>query len=117
MAYYIKVTQAVADSLGLTAVRNKTADGCVILWQSDLNKYKGITIFERAKVLGGIALTALDAKMEIDGTDNPVVPVTPVDFGGTGMPEDDTEETAETGSATQQTDESVIQESNREDEV
>lgn len=85
MAYYIKVTRTVADSLGLTAIRNKTADGCVILWQSDLNRYPGTTIFDRAKVLGGIALTGVDAKREIDGCDNPVEPVTPVSFGGTGL--------------------------------
>lgn len=87
MAYYIKVTKAVADSLGLTAIRNKTADGNVILWQSDLAKFgeRGDNIFVRAKIVGGIALTAVDAKKEIDGTDTPVVPVTPVEFGGTGL--------------------------------
>ena len=80
MAYYIKVTKAVADKLGLTATRNKTADGNVILWQSDLNKFAGATIFERAKAIGGIALTAMDAKKEIDGTENPVEPFTPEEY-------------------------------------
>lgn len=94
MAYYIKVTKAVADKMGLTAIRNKTADGNVILWQSDLAKFgeRGDNIFVRAKIVGGIALTAVDAKKEIDGTDTPVVPVTPVEFGGTGLPEESVEE-------------------------
>lgn len=80
MAYYIKVAKAVADKLGLTATRNKTADGNVILWQSDLNKFAGTTIFDRAKVIGGIALTAMDAKREIDGTEHPVEPTTPEEY-------------------------------------
>lgn len=80
MAYYIKVTKAVADKLGLTATRNKTADGNVILWQSDLNKFDGTTIFDRAKVIGGVALTAMDAKREIDGTEYPAEPTTPEEY-------------------------------------
>lgn len=80
MAYYIKVTKAVADKLGLTATRNKTADGNVILWQSDLNKFDGTTIFDRAKAIGGVALTAMDAKREIDGTGYPVEPTIPEEY-------------------------------------
>jgi len=36
MAFYIKVTKEVADALDLTAIRNKTADGNVLLWQADV---------------------------------------------------------------------------------
>ena len=35
MAFYIKVTKEVADRLHLTGIRNKTADGNVLLWQAD----------------------------------------------------------------------------------
>ena len=33
MAFYIKVTKEVADRLHLTDIRNRTADGNVLLWQ------------------------------------------------------------------------------------
>lgn len=87
MAYYIKVTRAVADEMGLTAVRNKTADGHVLLWQADVARFPGATVFERASYVGGVALTPQDAKQETVGTDCPAQVVTPVAFGGTGMPD------------------------------
>ena len=34
MAFYIKVTKEVADRLHLTDIRNRTADGNVLLWQA-----------------------------------------------------------------------------------
>ena len=52
MAFYIKVTKQVADKLGVTAIRNKTADGNVLLWQADLTAIPGTTIFERASYVG-----------------------------------------------------------------
>lgn len=116
MAYYIKVTKAVADKLGLTAIRNKTADGNVILWQSDLAKFgnRGENIIARAKYVGGIALTAVDAKREIDGVGNPVVPVTPVEFGGTGLPEEFVEATE--GATDVVVEEIVSEETNQEED-
>lgn len=36
MAFYIKVTKEVADRLHLTDIRNRTADGNVLLWQADV---------------------------------------------------------------------------------
>lgn len=102
MAYYIKVTRAVAAELGLTAVRNKTADGNVLLWQADVARMPGGTVFERAQHVGGVALTPQEAKRETVGTDNPVQVVTPVAFGGTGTVETDADvpvagQTDETG--------------------
>lgn len=119
MAYYIKVTTAVADKLGLTAIRNKTADGNVILWQSDLAKFgnRGDNIFVRARIVGGVALTAMDAKREIDGTPTPVVPVTPVEFGGTGLPEEPAEEITDQAAEEPATEAAVSEESNEEEEV
>ena len=37
MAFYIKVTKEVADRLHLTDIRNRTADGNVLLWQADVS--------------------------------------------------------------------------------
>ena len=39
MAFYIKVTKEVADRLHLTDIRNRTADGNVLLWQADVARY------------------------------------------------------------------------------
>lgn len=80
MAFYIKVTKQVADKLGLTEIRNRTADGNVLLWQADVAKFEGDTVFERAKKVGGICLYPRQAKEEIDGTDNPVIVTTPDEY-------------------------------------
>ncbi|WHX09787.1 hypothetical protein QNN11_11570 [Phocaeicola dorei] len=39
MAFYIKVTKEVADRLHLTDIRNRTADGNVLLWQADVARF------------------------------------------------------------------------------
>ena len=43
MAFYVKVTKQVADKMSLTAIRNKTADGNVLLWQADLKVIQYLT--------------------------------------------------------------------------
>lgn len=77
MAFYVKVTKEVADYLGVTDIRNKTADGNVLLWQADLNRIPGETIFERAQSVGGVCLQPIQAKAEIEGTDTPSEVYTP----------------------------------------
>lgn len=77
MAFYIKVTREVADRMSLTALRNKTKDGNVLLWQADTAHLPGDTVFDRAASVGGVCLTPQVAKEEIDGTDNPVQVFTP----------------------------------------
>ena len=86
MAFYIKVTKEVADRLHLTDIRNRTADGNVLLWQADVARFPGDTVFDRAKEAGGVCLTPQAAKEEIDGTDHPVEVFTPASWG-----EDNTE--------------------------
>ena len=71
MAFYIKVRVEVADYLKLTTERNRTKDGCVLLWQADVARFPGDTIFERASYAGGVALTPQSAKEETDGTGYP----------------------------------------------
>lgn len=80
MAFYVKVTQDVADYLGVTAIRNKTADGNVLLWQADLNRIPGETIYERAKCVGGKCMKSVQAMGEIKGTDTPEEVYTPEQY-------------------------------------
>lgn len=81
MAFYIKVTREVADALGVTALRNQTADGCVLCWQADLDRIAGDTIFDRAARVGGAALIPQAAKAETDGTaDYPAEVHTPEEY-------------------------------------
>lgn len=80
MAFYIKVTKQVADKLNLTAERNLTADGNVLLWQADVAKFPGDTVFDRAAVVGGVCLSPQQAKSEIEGTDTPVEVTTPDEY-------------------------------------
>lgn len=80
MAFYIKVTKQVADKMGLTAIRNMTADGNVLLWQADLNRIEGDTIFDRAAHVGGAALTPQAARLETDGTETPAEVTTPDEY-------------------------------------
>ena len=76
MAFYIKVTKEVADRLHLTDIRNRTADGNVLLWQADVARFPGDTVFDRA-----------------NGTDHPVEVFTPASWG-----EDNTESSEGTDS-------------------
>lgn len=71
MAQYIKATKAVADYLGVTSDRNRTADGNYLLWQADVARFPGDTIFERAAYAGGAALPPQVARQETDGTEHP----------------------------------------------
>ena len=80
MAFYVKVTKQVADKMSLTAIRNKTADGNVLLWQADLNRIEGDTIFDRATRVGGVALTPQAARLETDGIENPAEVTTPDEY-------------------------------------
>lgn len=80
MAFYIKVTKQVADKLYLSTERNLTADGNVLLWQADVAKFPGDTVFDRAAVVGGVCLTPQQAKAEIEGTDTPIEVTTPDEY-------------------------------------
>lgn len=89
MAFYIKVTKQVADALKLTDIRNKTADGNVLLWQADVAAMQGETVFDRAAVVGGVCLAPQQAKEEIEGTEHPVQVFTPDQYKPAGA-EDET---------------------------
>lgn len=79
MAYYIKVAKKVAEKIGAPVEnRNVTADGNILLWQADLNVIPGDTIFDRAAFVGGVAMMAVQAKAEIDGTSDPIEVSIPV---------------------------------------
>lgn len=80
MAYYIKCTTRVSDVLGMTAERNRTADGNILLWQADLNPIEGNTLLERVNKVGGALLTPEQAKSEIDGIENPIEVATPEEY-------------------------------------
>ena len=99
MAFYIKVTKQVADKLGVTAIRNKTADGNVLLWQADVTAMPGETIFERAAYVGGVCLQPIQAKEETDGTEYPVEVYTPDYFKPGTVPATDIEQPDETADA------------------
>lgn len=89
---YVKVTKKVAEALNKTGIRNRTADGCYLLWQADVSGFPGLTIFDRASYLGGKAITPEQAKKETDGTQYPVEVVTPERFGGESEKEENPDE-------------------------
>lgn len=69
MARYIKVNPKVAQYLHLESDRNRVKDGNYLLWQADILPFGRLTelpeILER---IGGIALLAVEARQEQDGT-------------------------------------------------
>lgn len=109
MAFYIKVRVEVADYLKLTTERNRTKDGCVLLWQADVARFPGDTIFERASYAGGVALTPQSAKEETDGTDYPAEVSLPawLQPAGAGTEEPTEEPTEESDGASPDGDEPV----------
>ncbi len=73
MAYYVKVKPEVKERILPSFITGtKSADGNIILFQSDLNGVAGLTLSDRAEKVGGALLTPEQARMEIDGTtENP----------------------------------------------
>lgn len=69
MAYYVKVKPEVRDRILPRYIKGtKSADGNIILFQSDLNGVPGLTLSDRAAAVGGALLTPIEAKLEISGT-------------------------------------------------
>lgn len=69
MAYYVKVKPEVRDRILPHYIKGtKSADGNIILFQSDLNGVAGLTLSDRAAAVGGALLTPVEAKMEMAGT-------------------------------------------------
>lgn len=69
MARYIKANVKVAECLHLEKDRNTVKDGNYLLWQADMLAFGRLTelqaILER---IGGISLSAHEARQEQDGT-------------------------------------------------
>lgn len=86
MAYYVKVTKQVANSILKDGVSpTMTKDGNCLLFQSEVNGVKGINLSERCEYLGGALVQEMDALGEINGTaPTSAHCYTPVEFGGDG---------------------------------
>nr|DAK92404.1 MAG TPA: hypothetical protein [Caudoviricetes sp.] len=96
MGYYIKVTKQVASRILSDGVKpTKTADGNCIVWQSELNGVEGVNLSERAATVGGVLLTAKQAKLEIAGVEHHSECYTPAAYGGEDKISDTGQETAE----------------------
>lgn len=96
MGYYIKVTKQVASRILSYGVKpTKTADGNCIVWQSELNGVEGVNLSERAATVGGVLLTAKQAKLEIAGVEHHSECYTPAAYGGEDKISDTGQETAE----------------------
>ncbi|MCD8030034.1 MAG: hypothetical protein LUF85_04190 [Bacteroides sp.] len=72
MANYIKVCPFIAEQLGLTDIRQQTADGNYLLWQQDIATMQGETLEERSRYIGGAILDARRGKKELKDTEEPV---------------------------------------------
>lgn len=90
MKYYVKVTKQVAETIIKSGVPlTMTSDGNCLLYQSELNGVKGVSLNERAANVGGSLVVKSDALAEIKGTtDTPASCYTPVEFGGGGDTQD-----------------------------
>lgn len=69
MARYIKANPEVAEYLHLENDRNRVKDGNYLLWQADMLAFGRLTeLPETLEKIGGIALSAHEARQEQDGT-------------------------------------------------
>lgn len=93
MAFYIKVKKETARRFVALPLRTNTADGCVLLWQADLNSVPGDTIQERAAAVGGLALTPNEAFEETSGVNNRPLPSDESGAGEGGTTVDTTPQT------------------------
>ena len=72
---YFKVNKKVAEYLGLTQDRNKTADGAYIIWVADLSRLGNIGNKNAILAdIGGIELTPKETLDEINGITNTPLP-------------------------------------------
>ena len=72
---YFKVNKKVAEYLGLTQDRNKTADGAYIIWVADLSRLGNIGNKNAILAdIGGIELTPKETLDEIKGITNTPLP-------------------------------------------
>ena len=72
---YFKVNKNVAEYLGLTQDRNKTADGAYIIWVADLSRLGNIGNKNAILAeIGGIELTPEETLDEIKGITNTPLP-------------------------------------------
>ena len=72
---YFKVNKKVAEYLGLTQDRNKTADGAYIIWVADLSRFGNIGNKNAILAdIGGIELTPKETLDEIKGITNTPLP-------------------------------------------
>lgn len=72
---YFKVNKRVAEHLGLTQDRNKTADGAYIIWVADLNRLGSLG--NKSAILsdiGGLELSPKETLDEIKGISNTPLP-------------------------------------------
>ena len=69
--YYAKIPLVSAIALGLDKIRRHTPSGDVIINESDLLTYgsEGYTFEQKVEELNGKALTALEAKQELQKTE------------------------------------------------
>ncbi len=118
MAYYVKVKQGVKERfLPSFVTGTKSADGNIILFQSDLNGVAGLTLSDRVNTVGGALLTPDQARMEIDGTiENPAKVYDPKE-----LKKEEEEETATEAPAVEETEakeeESPVTEETAEEET
>lgn len=76
MARYIKANPLVAEFLQVTNDRNTVKDGNYLLWQADMLKFGPLTqLADTLQQIGGISLSAHEAREEQDGTVTRPLPV------------------------------------------
>ncbi len=97
MARYIKANYKVAQYLHLEHDRNRVKDGNYLLWQADMLAFGRLAelpqILER---IGGIVLSAYEARQEQDGTVVRELPTAADDRFVAGKNETETEQTENT---------------------
>lgn len=76
MARYIKANPLVAEFLQVENDRNTVKDGNYLLWQADMLKFGPLTqLADTLRQIGGLSLSAHEAREEQDGTVTRPLPV------------------------------------------
>lgn len=76
MARYIKANPLVAEFLQVENDRNTVKDGNYLLWQADMLKFGPLTqLADTLQQIGGLSLSAHEAREEQDGTVTRPLPV------------------------------------------
>lgn len=72
---YVKVSKPIAAALGLLELRKEMRDGTVLLNQKDIMNGDGVSLEEKAALIGGVLISEEEALKDAEVEEVPVIEI------------------------------------------